>query len=477
MGEEIRHNCGLCVAHTLHDVYSFLGSLQHRGRDAAGIAAIGNQRIDVVKWKGAVDTFDVHDLHKLFPSDSYEYHTYMAHVRYATRGRKDRILEDAHPHVLGGIPDNRESHIIIEDCNMAIVHNGQVNSEFINEIDFSILQSDCDTEALLHLAKRKGPEQILETIPGSYTLAIADKSKRDVIVMRDRTGIKPGVLGWKDGKYCIASEDSALRKNGAEIIEQLEPGFLYKLNASGSYTRSNVIEGKPSHCFFEWNYISNIDTSLDGASVRKLRESLGEELAKEFSPDDADFVSFLPRCPEAAARSYSKKTGIPFTPIFYKMRSERSFLGSTSEERRSSINGNMNLLTRINKTNAFDFLKDKTIILIDDSTVRGNNSLRARDLLYEGAGVKKVYFVNYTPPIGIIGEDNIPRGCMFGVDMPPNDNFIARDRTLEEISDKMGMQTIYLSREGMFRAFEKAGMPRKNLCSYCVGGEHPFNNL
>ena len=97
---DISHNCGLAVAHTLHDIYSLIKSLQHRGREATGMAAIGEERIDVIKWMGPVDRFDITDLHKIFPSPKY--HTFMAHVRYATRGRKDKILEDAHPHVIGG---------------------------------------------------------------------------------------------------------------------------------------------------------------------------------------------------------------------------------------------------------------------------------------------------------------------------------------------------------------------------------------
>ena len=86
MAEVVRHNCGLTVAHSLHDAYRFIHSLQHRGREAAGIAAVGDGRIDVIKWKGGVSRFDVTDLHKIFLSPNY--HTYMAHVRYATRGSK-----------------------------------------------------------------------------------------------------------------------------------------------------------------------------------------------------------------------------------------------------------------------------------------------------------------------------------------------------------------------------------------------------
>lgn len=467
MAEEIGHNCGFCVAHTLHDAYSFAESLQHRGREAAGLAAIGEGRIDVLKWRGTVDRFDLVDLHKIFPSPRY--HTYMAHVRYATRGRKDKILEDAHPHTIGGKVENRGNHILITDCAMAGVHNGQVSNEYLSDFDRSLLKTGCDTEALLHLLREKGEEEVMKRIPGSYTIAIADKERREVIVFRDRTGIKPGVLGWKDGKYGVASEDIAFRKNGGEFIEDLDPGSIYYLSPNGDYSKQKVVDPKLAYCFFEWNYLADRDSVLNEISVRSIRESLGEMLAEEFSFDDADLVTFLPRCPELAARSYSNRTKIPFRPVFYKMRADRSFQGSTENERETSVDENLHLIPGTK-----DVLRGKRLITIDDSTVRGNNSRRERYLLYEEARISKAYHVNYTPEIGIVGEDGVPRGCLFGVDMPPDDNFIARGRTREEISSKMRMPVFYLSLDSMLTAYEKLGIRRQHLCTYCIGGKHPF---
>ena len=471
MSEEVRHNCGFCVAHTLHDAYRFIRSLQHRGREATGIAAVGDGRIDVIKWAGGVDRFDVTDLHKIFPSPRY--HTYMAHVRYATRGRKDQILEDGHPHVVGGEPEFRDNHILISDCEMAAVHNGQVEREYYGEVTPEQLKTTCDTEGLLRLYRQCGEYEFLRQVPGAFAMAIADRRKRDVIAIRDRTGIKPGVLGWKDGKYGVASEDIAFRKNGGEFIEDLEPGSLYYLTPEGDYSRTNLFDPAPAYCFFEWNYITDVDSIINGVSVRRIRETLGEVLVEEFHPGHVDLVTYLPRCPEVAARSYAKKAKIPFEAVFYKMRGERSFQGTTSTDRQKSIGENLHLLPGMAQA-----LKGKTVILLDDSIVRGNNSRRARDLLYEGCQVKKAYLVSYTPPIGVIGVDGIPRGCMFGVDMPPQpppgDEFIARGRTQEEISLEMKMPVVYLSLAGMLKAFKKAGIPENQLCTYCIGGGHPF---
>ena len=471
MVEVIRHNCGLSVAHTLHDAYSFIQSLQHRGREAAGIAAVGDGRIDVIKWKGGVSRFDVTDLHKIFLSPNY--HTYMAHVRYATRGSKDKILEEAHPHVIGGRIENRDNHILIWDCDMAAVHNGQVDQVFFKDSAPDHLYSNCDTEALLYLYRDHGEYSFLKEVPGAYTIAIADKRNKDVIVMRDRLGIKPGVLGWKDGKYGVASEDIAFRKNGGEYIEDLEPGAIYYLAPEGGYSKDILVETSLAYCFFEWNYVTNLDSIVNGVSVRRIREALGEILYEEFLPADADLVTYLPRCPEVAARAYAKKAELPFEPVFYKMRGERSFQGSTADERKESIGQNLHLLPGMVQK-----LKGKTVILLDDSIVRGNNSKRARDLLYEEAEVAKAYLVSYTPPIGIIGDDGVPRGCTFGVDMPPDpppgDEFIARGRTVEEVGQEMEMPVVYMSMDGMFKAFALAGLPERDLCTFCIGGRMPY---
>ena len=463
----LAHNCGLCVTHTLHDVYSFIDSLQHRGRDATGIAAIADNRIDVLKWAGPVKRFDNTDLHKIF---SGNYHTFMAHVRYATRGNKDRILKYAHPITFRGQEDDRGDHVLISDCEAAIVHNGQVDDSFFKGyIEGS--EMELDTEKLLRLYTLLGEKAILKEIPGAYTLAIADKKKKDVVVLRDRHGMKPGVLGWKDGKYVVASEGVAFIENGANLIENLQPGTAYYLSPKGSYSIEKVVEGAPQRaCFFEGNYISHVLSNLGGVAIRSIRERLGEQLAKEFHPENADFVTFLPRCPEIAARSYANSLGLSFMPVFYKVRGERAFQGPDDKERKNSIIRNLQLLPGIEKE-----LEGKTIICVDDSIVRGNNSSWARELLYERGKVKQAYLVSYTPKMGIIPEDGIARGCEFGVDMPSTDNFIARGRTEEEIGKLLGMPTKYISLEGMLKVFDELGIGSNNLCTYCIGGKYPLS--
>lgn len=467
MIEKVRHNCGLCVAHTLHDVYGFIKDLQHRGREATGIAAIGDDDITVIKWIGTVSTFDLKDLGKIFPDTRY--HTFLAHVRYATRGRKDQLLLDAHPHVIGGETIARGSHVIIRGCEMAIVHNGQVDvRRYFPEVELSNLKTGCDTESLLGIYKEKGIREILKRIPNSYTLAIADRNAKGVIVARDRMGVKPGVLGIKDGKCCMASEDIAFRKNGGEVLENITPGCIYHLLSSGSFSKEEVVKKEKKHCFFEVNYIGDVDSILFNLPIRVIRGKLGERLAIDFNSSDANIVTYLPRCPEVAAMEYAKKTGLSFEPVFYKMRGERSFQGPDPVERTASISNNLHLLPGVEES-----IKGKNVVVIDDSIIRGNNSKRAIELLKE-VGVAKIYFLSYTPPMCIRGKDGELRGCDKGVDMPISppvgEEYIARDRTMEEISEIMGAEVGYLSTEGMLDVFERHGLPPENLCYFCIGG-------
>ena len=473
MGEDdIQSKCGLCVAHSLHDVHSFIRDLQHRGREACGIAAIGD-RLDVMKWRGGVKSVDLEDLHSIFPAENY--HTFMAHVRYATKGREDKILEDAHPHYVGGRVINYDNHILVRNCDAAIVHNGQINWEGIFSPEKT--KDVCDTRLALDYYLQHGEHELMQKIPGSYVLAIADKKRSEVLVMRDRFGIKPGCLGEKDGKYCVASENIAFVDNGARIVEDLQQGSIYYLSDRGSFRKVAVMPPQKQHCFFEWNYIGNVDSTINEIGVRRIRTELGRAFAREFNPNDVDIITYLPRCPKIAALSYSKTVGKEdkFTKVFYKLNSERAFLGTNKADRKSSIKKNLYLHPRME-----DLLKDKVVLVIDDSLIRGNNSGYASELLKK-CNVKKVYYASYTPQIGRIGEDGVARGCMFGVDMPPEDDFIVRsenglkNRAAEEINSILGMETYFMKPSGMFQAFQKAGISSKDLCSFCIGGKNPLN--
>jgi amidophosphoribosyltransferase len=476
---ETGHNCGLCVTHSLHDCYNFLKSLRNRGREANGIAAVGDDGIDVIKWAGPTERFELDTLYELLDGSSP---VFMGHVRYATKGRKelDQILSDAHPIALDGDVSKRGGHIIIRNARIAGVHNGQVDDSHFEDLEVEKFYTGTDTEKLLNLYDQIKEKELLKRVPGAYTIAIADSGIKDVVVMRDKTGIKPGVIGWKDGKYVVASEDYALFDNGAEFRGELEPGCVYYMSKDGrSFNPIKIVEEEPKRCFFEWNYIAHHGSTLDDVKVEILRRKLGEKIAEEFQDqinfDDVDFITHVPKCPKGAAIALSKVTGIKYLPVFYKENSERSFMGSDSESRKKSIRNNLHLIDRIE-----DKIRGKKIVVIDDSTIRGTNGRAAARLLNHFAWVDKADLINYTPEIGIVPNDGIPRGCKFGVDMPPEESppdhvFIARGNSLEQISKQVGMDVRYLSLDSMLEVFEDLGIPRGNLCTYCVGGPHPFD--
>lgn len=480
----IRHNCAIVKADTVDHAYRMLQAQQHRGRETAGIVGVrADGRIDGVKWLHTVDRFSLDNLRLHFSAEC-GYVSFLAHDRYATRGSKNAVdvLRDAHPHVIGGELIHHGNHVLIRGASAAIVHNGQVDERYLKEVPSANLRTSCDSEALLHFYWKSGGEELMRHIPGAYTLAIADSRRSEIIVMRDRTGIRPGVLGQTpDGKFGVASEDSAFARTGGSFVCDLKPGVMYLFNRQGRHPeeREIIATGKLSECFFEWNYVAHKLSTLHGNSVFSIRQRLGEKLAEEWPLERLacelslrpELVTFVPHCPEPAGKSYAEKVGLPFVNVFYKINDERSFLGSTPEARSESISQNLFFLPDAAKK-----IRGKIVIANEDSIIRGNVVRRATDL-FRKAGVKTCIFASYTPEIGIIGADNVPRGCEFGIDMPVHDNFIARSRTREEISDILGVPIVYLSRKGMLEVFSSFNLPEKKLCTYCIGGEHPFKRF
>jgi len=467
--EKVRHNCGIAVAHSLEELYNLLRYLQHRGREAAGIAGIG-ETIDVIKWIGKVERFDLIDLEKILPGNKF--HTFIGHVRYATLGAKSKLLEDAHPHVVGGTEDFRGDHIIIKNCDSVIIHNGQVNDTEI----IKLANGGCDSFGLLKYYKKHGEVELIKNIIGAYTLVIANKDSDELIIMRDRLGIRPGVIGVKNEKHVFASEDIAIRRSHMTVIANMEPGTIYYLANNGNIRKNHIISANSKMCFFENNYIGHVDSVLNNIPNKRLRNELGRELYKEFPFNDADIITYLPRCPEPAARTYAEVSNKRFLPVFYKISAERAFQGSNSTDRQNSIIKNLHLLPDMENQ-----LKNKIVVLIDDSTIRGNNVAHAIELL-KNAGVKKIYHLNYTPKVGPVGKDGTLHGCIYGVDMPPEDNFVVRknvngkitNRTNEEICKATNTNTYFLSYEGLLNCFEKCGLPKEHLCTFCIGGKKPF---
>ncbi|RLF26122.1 MAG: hypothetical protein DRN05_07490, partial [Thermoplasmata archaeon] len=418
-----REKCGIIVApYNIHDAYKLLKESQNRGRESAGIAAKREDGIDIIKWAGEVEDFKLEQLVRHIKGKLY-----IGHVRYSTFGSKESVATNAHPHHIGGVVTDDGVIVRVRGADIAVVHNGNFPYDPSKYTDVekllkdlgSRLYSDTDTEILAHYYARFGEEKLMRDIPGSYVLALLDSRNNYVIVMKDRFGFKPAWLGEKDGSIICASEDFPIRAIGGEPIREIREGEIVYIGLEETkykYWTRKVVESDPHFCFFEYNYFSRWETVLNGRRVLEVRRRLGEQLASEIKPDDADFVTYAPAAPKPMARAYSEMTGIPFREIFFKRRQKRSFQGPSQDDRIKLLEETLFIDDR------FD-IRDKTLVVIDDSIVR-MNVLERIIYLSEKRGAKKVYFLSATPMIGI-STKNGDHGCKFGVDMPPGDEDFA----------------------------------------------------
>lgn len=473
----VSHNCGVALSYDLSQLHHMLGESGHRGREGCGIAAIGEDGIDVIKWLGTPHTFDLADISRLL---SYNRpYAYLGHVRYATRGGKtpEALLDAAHPHTLRGYVDVKDNHVIVRNASFAMVHNGQIDPKYLDGVDKALL-ARCDTLGALEYMTRHGEQKFVETIPYAYTLIYADQ--RGVLAARDKLGVRSGFYGIdRSGKVVIASENVILQKIGARHIMPMERGNIYYCDRGGNVRELRTClakDAKRRHCSFEWKYISDTDSQWENAAVNGLRTELGIKLAHElpFSDKKNVIVTYAPRCAATAAYAYARQLGYRFEHVFYKLSHIRSFQGSNADERMRSIDQNLF------RDESID-IRDVTLIVIDDSGIRGTVRRRLKALVKD-SGVAEALYVCYTPvmcPI-IDGEE---RGCNLGVDLPPDNpegNYISRvledgvwrNKTPEEFEHDE-LPTYFLSLEGSDRAFERHGLSREDRCSYCYGGIGP----
>jgi glutamine phosphoribosylpyrophosphate amidotransferase len=243
----VRHNCGIAFAHTINEVYAMGKGIQHRGREAAGLFAMRADppyTIDCIKWLGPLSRFNIGALKAMLPYDNYKF--FGLHTRYATRGRKDRLLAEAHPHVIGGKVFTYSDYEIIHEAEKVMIHNGQVDFSQIDSplVDKDLTEFECDTLALLHFYDRHGLTKLIETIPGAFTIIIADAKKNKVFAGRDTLAMKPGVIGERNGNIYIASEQTALDEVKAFTKETLSPGKVYEFKNPGSYLKKKICKAQ-----------------------------------------------------------------------------------------------------------------------------------------------------------------------------------------------------------------------------------------
>ena len=440
-----------------HDVastiYYGLYSLQHRGQESCGIAVS-----DTHGPKGRVlSSKDMGLLNEAFTPEILEQlkgDIGVGHVRYSTAGSSTR--ENAQPLVLNYVKGT-----------LGLAHNGNlINApELREELAYTgaIFQTTIDSEVIAyHIARERLNSKTVEEavgramhkIKGAYSLIVM--SPRKLIGARDPFGFRPLCIGKRDNAYILASETCALDTIGAEFVRDVEPGEIVTISPSKGIESDKthcIPKEQHARCVFEYIYFARPDSYIDGVSVYNSRILAGKFLAID-SPVEADLVVGVPESGNVAALGYSLQSGIPYGQAFVKNAYVgRTFIKPKQKTRESSVQVKLNALK--------EAVKGKRVIMIDDSIVRGTTSDRIVRML-RAAGAKEVHMRVSSP------EFLWP--CYFGTDVPARDQLIAYNRSVEEIRQIIGSDSLaYLKEERLEELTGGLG-----ICKGCFTGKYPL---
>lgn len=448
--DKLKEECGIFGIYAdERDVarHSFfaLYALQHRGQEGAGIVTCDGRSAHIHKGIGLVS--------QVFNEDNLSHlrgHLGIGHTRYSTTGSSQ--LRNTQPYLLETL-----------DGPLAIGHNGNlINAPQLRRelLERGVgLTTSTDSEVIIHLLAGAGGNDWLTRIrilmaraEGAYTLSILT---RDAIYgVRDPWGFRPLVLGRFDGGYAIASESCAFATIGGEMIREIGPGEIVRLDRDGFEIMQGAPPRQTAFCTFEQIYFARPDSILNGKLVHQVRQKLGQRLAKE-APAKADIVVPVPDSGTPHAIGYAQRSKIPYSEGLIKSRYiGRTFIQPSDQLRKVGVSMKFNPLP--------DNLEGKRVVLVDDSIVRGNTSGPLVEML-RNAGAKEVHVRVACPAI------KFP--CFMGVDMATQTELIAANMTIEEICEHIGADSLaFLSVEGLMKALKS----EDGYCNACFTGDYPF---
>lgn len=422
-----------------------LFALQHRGQESAGIATTNGKTLQLYANMGLVSqVFDEDELSRLTGDIA------IGHTRYSTTGTS-RIC-NAQPIVVG------------EGSNvMAIAHNGNlVNAGHLHE-ELSgqgyTFRSSTDTEVIANLIISSHEKDwvgriryAMHRLQGAYSLTIMTNDR--LFGVRDPLGVRPLCLGTIDGGWVLASESCALDHIGADFVREIEPGEIVSIGANGVESYREEV-GRRGLCIFEYIYFARPDSTINGRLLYQARQAMGTGLAEEH-PVAADLVVGVPDSATAAAIGYAQRSGIPLAEGLVKNRYVgRTFIEPDQRIRDLGVKLKFNPLPQV--------LSGKRVVLIDDSIVRGTTTPQVIRLLRK-AGVAEVHMRVCAPPICY--------PCFFGVDMASYRELIAAQKTIPEIKELIGADSLgYLSIAGLIKA---VALPKEIFCLACFNGDYPI---
>ncbi len=447
-----RHYCGLVGVFGVEDapkiLYTGLFALQHRGQEGAGIVVSDGDKVRSIKGVGLVSEV-FNRPHQ--PLSTLHGHIGLGHVRYSTTGAPR--------------PQNVQP-LVVEcvDGIWAIAHNGNLTNAKRLRRDYqeagAIFQTSTDSEILLHLiadpqyrSRPRRVERALGELQGAFSFLLMTKNM--LMAARDPYGFRPLSIGKLGSGYVFASETCALEQVGAEYVRDVLPGELVVVDDRGirSSTFCEPVTGSLGQCIFEHVYFARPDSMVFGQSVHEVRMRLGQRLAEEH-PVAADIVVPIPDSGMAAALGYAHQSGIPLDYGFIRNHYVgRTFIMPTQDQRSDSVDLKLAVVPGV--------VRDKRVIVVDDSLIRGTTSRRRINALRE-AGAREVHLRISCPPTR--------HPCHFGIDFPTRGELIAAERDVDHVRKFIGADTLgYLSLNGLLAAVEHP----TDFCTGCFTGRYP----
>ncbi|MDD1719202.1 MAG: amidophosphoribosyltransferase [Methanoregulaceae archaeon] len=429
-------------------LYYSLYALQHRGQESAGISTFDGTTLFKHKDQGLVsEVFNQQILACLGGSSG------IGHVRYPTTGAnrpenvqpfnftfKDKVLSIAHN---GNLVNTQELRAEFEEKGQIFLTTA--DTEVIAKVIIDELTRSDSVEDAVHHCMR--------TLKGSFSVVLMIDGV--VYGFRDPLGIKPLCFGRTGGGYVIASESVAIDALKGTLIRDVHPGEMIRISGDGIRCTQIAVASHHAHCIFEYVYFARADAILDGALVYDVRLKIGKKLFEE-SPVEADSVCPVPDSGTAYAIGLSHRSKIPFLESLLKNRyMGRTFIMPSQRLREAAV------LIKLNPIR--EHLRDQSVVLVDDSIVRGTTSRRIVESMRE-AGAREIHVR--------IGSPAIKAPCYLGVDMPTREELIASDKEEEEVRRRIVASSLHhVSIEALVDAI---GIERCNLCTGCLTGCYPL---
>jgi len=444
---------------------------QHRGQESAGIAVSNGRRLEATTGMGLVPEIFTRPVVEALERQARP-------VLLDAPGGAKSSNGSAYTHSCGAIGHNRYSTAggslarnaqpLLESYiggQVAVAHNGNlINADALRrrfEQAGHLFHTTSDTEVIVHLLaspeQQKAVDPIAATLrhlEGAYSLVFLFPDR--IEAARDPWGWRPLVIGkLPDGRHVVASETVALDVVGATLIREVQPGEIVTLSDAGlSSRRFDDPAPRRAHCIFEHVYFANPSSVVFGENVQIVRERLGEKLAME-APVAADYVMPMPDSGRSAATGYARASGISYREGIVPNRYVgRTFIKPSQSERQSAVKLKLNVIK--------DIVAGRKLVVVDDSIVRGTTTQVKMNQLRE-AGAKEIHLRISCPPIR--------HPCFFGVDFASRDQLIAHKKTVEEIREFLGVDSLhYLSLEGMLSCVTT--QPREHWCTACYTGDY-----